>query len=140
MGSLSEGGARLELEPLLAIAFARIERNRVAELERPDRRAPGDADTRRIAERLELRLLAVLVDLAGVHEDASAHRLVALDDRIERLEVADDLAPAAERVAELILRPERRCVVAAHRIDAAREERLEERQRASRQAAAVAQI
>src|SRR5690348_12206768 len=122
-----ERGARLELEALYVIALLRVERDRVAELERPDRRAPGDTDAGRITERLELRLRAVRIDLAGIEEDARADRLLAFQDRIERLEVADDLALAAERIAELVLRTERSRVVAAHRVHAAREERLEER-------------
>src|SRR6478609_11701723 len=140
MRSLSERGAGLELEPLLAIAFLGIQWNGVAELERADRRAPRDADAGRIAERFELRLRAVRVDLPRVHEDAGANRLVALQDRVERLEIADDLPAAAERVAERILRTERRRVVTAHRIDAAGEKRLEERQGLAGQAIAITDV
>src|SRR5690348_7754835 len=139
-GQALKRGARLELESLDVVAVLRVERDRVAELERPDRRAPRDAGAGRVTERLELRLGPVRIDLARVEEQARAHRLLALQDRVERLEVADDLALAAERVAELVLRTERRRVVAAHRIDAAREERLEERQRLAGEAVAIAKV
>ena len=125
----------------ISIARLGVERNGVAELERADRRVPRDADAGRVAERLELAArVAVGVDLAGVDEHARAHRLVALEDRIEQLDVADDLALAAERVAVDVARAERAVLVAAHRADAAGVERLEERQRLAAVAVAVADV
>src|SRR6185437_11677630 len=135
-----ECGARLELEALLAIPFTGVQWNGVAELERSDRRAPRDTDSGRVTERLELRLLAVRVNLPGIEKHAAANALLALQYRIERLEIADDLAPTAERVAELVLRTERCRVVTAHRVRPSGEKRLEERQRLARQAVAVAEI
>src|SRR5690349_24985265 len=101
-----ERGACLELEALLPIPFLGLERDRIAELERTDRRVPRHTHARRIAERFVAGLRAVRPDLAGVDEHAAPHGLLALHDRIEDFGVADDLAPAAQRVAEFVARAE----------------------------------
>src|SRR4051795_7662987 len=76
-----ERGPRLELEALLPVVDVLVDRDRVAELERPERRVPLHADAAGVAERLEPRLGAVGPDLPRIEEDAAAHRLVALQDR-----------------------------------------------------------
>src|SRR5207342_1963104 len=74
-----------KLESLDAIIRLRAERERIAELERAERRVPGHAQTPGIAEVLRARVGLVLClgivgcpDLAGVEEQARADRLVAL--------------------------------------------------------------
>ena len=124
-----------------------VERDAVAELQRPDRRVPREPDAVRVAELLVVLLQAVDVapfrdagDLPGVDEHARAHRLVPLEERIEQLGVADDLALAAQRVAVDVLRAERRRLVAAHRAHAAGVEHLEERQRLAAVPVGVADV
>src|ERR1700757_1560057 len=68
--------ADLELEALDTVAGLLVERVTVAYFQRPYRRIPRDPRTCRVAERFELRLLSLVVDLARVEEYRQPHRLV----------------------------------------------------------------
>src|SRR3712207_5774699 len=100
----SAHAADLELEALDLVAGLLRERQRETEFERADRRVPRETDARRITEALlvalDLERLALLgslqpivpVDLTGIGEHAGANGLVALQDRVEQLDVRDHLA------------------------------------------------
>src|SRR5207302_11370159 len=71
---LLEYGPDLKLEMLDPVGDLRVERIAVAEFQRADRRVPGKSDADRIPERLEGRLEAVVVDLAGIGKYRQAAR------------------------------------------------------------------
>src|SRR6478609_2107895 len=64
--------ADLELEALDPVTRSRVKRITIAELERPDRRVPCQADAGGIAKRLEARLETTIVYLAGIDEHRHA--------------------------------------------------------------------
>src|SRR5437762_9344840 len=140
---LSKHRPPLELEMLRAVAGLFVQRVAVTELERPDRRVPCQAHACRKPKRLELRLRTIVIDLAGIGEHRQPDRLiVCLGPRQwkEQFGVANNLAPAADRVALAVLRTQRRRIVAAYRTHATRIIRLEEWKRLVAEAAAVADV
>ena len=79
---LSKNGPDLELEVLDPIAHFLVHRDAIAEFQRAHRRIPGDAGAYGKAERLELWLKTVVINLACVRKHRQAHRLVARLDEI----------------------------------------------------------
>src|SRR5437660_9540024 len=95
---------------LHAVTDLLVQRVAITELERPDRRVPCQARARRKPERLELGLRTIVIDLAGIGEHRQPDGLIVrLGARQweEQFGVADDLAPAPDRVALAVLRTER---------------------------------
>src|SRR5664279_2720288 len=99
--------AHLKLKPLNPVVRPRVQRIAVAELERADGRIPRQTNSRREAERLEIRLIAAIVNLSGVGEYRHSHRLIPRlgpRDREKELHVANDLLPPADRIPRYVLR------------------------------------
>src|SRR5712671_2182470 len=71
-----EYGPHLKLEVLHLVADLLVERNAVTELQRADRRVPGQPDPCRKPERFELWLKSGVVDLARIREHRKPHRLI----------------------------------------------------------------
>src|SRR5438874_8261126 len=109
---MSEHRTDLELEVLDPVSRVRLQRPPVAEFQRPDRRVPGEADAVRIAEFLVALFQAGAGgaktgnarDLARIHEHARPNRLVAFENGIEKLGIADDLALPTERISREVAR------------------------------------
>src|SRR5262249_6622239 len=133
----SEDCAKLELEPLDVVVGFVVERPRDAELQRPERRVPGERDAGRVAPGLERERFFLAVDLPAVDERAQSHRslLAHAGEREQQLRRCVGLLRAAERAAVDVARTERGGIVAAHAADAPEVEVLEERQRLSAVAA-----
>src|SRR5262249_19434525 len=103
-----ENRSDLKLKVLDLVVGSFVQRDAIAELEGPDWRVPRHPGTRGIAERLEVRLEATVVDPSRVHKDRQAHRPVPRlhsGHREEKLCIADDLLPASYGVSGEVLRP-----------------------------------
>src|SRR5438067_5602894 len=140
----SEHRTDLKLEMLDPVARLLDQRIAIAELQRADRRIPGNAGTDRIPERFKLRLDARIIDLArvGKHRkpDLLLEAFACSGQGEEKLRVPDDLAPATDRVALAVLRPQGRRIITADGSDTASVIRLEKRQIPVAQASAIAKV
>src|ERR1019366_10102317 len=71
-----EDGTHLKLEVLHLVGDLWVDRNTITELQRTNRRVPGQPDARRKPERFETRLKSGIVNLPCVREHRQAHRLI----------------------------------------------------------------
>src|SRR6185436_5813009 len=110
---------------LYAVPGLVVQRARERQAQRSQRRGPEQREAGGVAHLAELDLVGV--DLAAVDERREAQRAVLLraGHREQDFRQGGDLAVAADRVAELVLRTERERTVAAHAAGAAGEEILE---------------
>src|SRR5260370_31879735 len=102
-----EYGTHLKLEVLHLVADLLVDRNTITEVQRADRRVPGQPDARGKPERFERWLKSGIVDLTCVGKHRQPHRLIArlrARHREKQLRVGNDFAPAANGVSLRVLR------------------------------------